>query len=116
MKKLNNVLFAKLQLQAEEAEEQGMIKLASNIKEALSSDEEVNTYSFEELKEDLETDLWKAASNVLKYYDLETVDAEKLDYCVKSLAQNFITKLLVHGFEVKSAFGPLEPKVPGEQK
>ena len=88
MKKLNSVVYQKLLLQAEEAKDREMVKL----------------------------DLWKAATCILKYYDIKSADAEKLHEALEVVASKLIEEV-EHSLSVKhTQVGPLEPKVPGQSK
>ena len=118
MKKLNQVVYEKLILQAEEAKEQNMTKLASAILGSLTSapESEKVLYSISDLNNDVYHDLWKVATNVLKYYDLESVDSEKVNEVIESLATKFVSEL-EHALVIpEGTIGPLEPKLPGESK
>lgn len=118
MTKFNPVIYRKLVAQAEEAREQGMIKLADSIMNAIGSEptDEVSVYSHSQLKNDIHYDMWKLASRLMVYYDLESVDAEKLDTAILSWASK-ITDDLENTLGVDSVVkGPLEPIVPGEDK
>ncbi len=115
MKKLNETIYRKLYAQAEEAKAKGMTKLASDIFEAIGpySNEEKSEYSYAQLQEDIHRDLWKVATRLLHYYDLKSVDAEKLDEEIIRWASN-LTDDLEHTLKIDSVVGPLEPKLPGE--
>lgn len=118
MKKLNTVLYNKLILQAEEAKHQGMTKLASDVFVAIgcSSDDENYEYSKEDLLEDVKTDLWKSATNILKYYDVDSVNVEKLEDSISSMAEQLVDQMnVVLGFSQEQV-GPNEPLLIGEQK
>lgn len=117
MKKLNETIYNKLLLQAEEAKEQGMTKLASGILEAIGSfpAEEFEEYSYNDLKDDVHKDLWKIASKIMYYYNLESVDADKLDKSLVSWA-NKITDDLENTLDVTDVVGPFEPNVIGEEE
>jgi hypothetical protein len=118
MTKLNSVIYNKLLLQAEEAEYQGMTKLASNISNAIgdSFEDEVSTYSYRELTDDVQKELWKVACKIIKYYGIESVDAEKTNELITVLADKLTDELEV-SFGVDNVVrGPLETNVPGENK
>lgn len=116
MKKLNEVVYKKLYAQAEEAKEQGKVKLASDIFEAIGpfANDEVSEYTYSQLREDVQRDLWKVATRLLHYYDVDSVDAEKVNaeivHWASKLVDGLETTLQVD--DVLS--GPFEPKVPGQ--
>jgi hypothetical protein len=118
MKRLNSVIYNKLMLQAKEAEAQGLVKLAHNIFGVIcgSPDDEKIQYSIGEMQDEVQQELWKLASNVLKYYDTQSVDALKLNGVIELLTDKFIedVKSAIHADPVIA--GPFEPPVPGELK
>lgn len=118
MKKLNSVVYNKLLLQGEEAREQKLTKLASGVLGALSPspEEELVTYANEEMNDDVHRGLWRLATCVLKYHDISSVDAEKLNQVIESFASKFVDEVEVSLGIEGSRIGPLEPKLPGESK
>lgn len=117
MTKLNVVVYNKLFLQGEEAKEQGLIKLAHNIFTAIGPmpEDEGVEYSSAQLHENVQQDLWKIATHVLKYHDVQSVDAAKIDETIHILAEKFIDEL-ENVLDVDlSLISPLEPRVPGEK-
>lgn len=118
MKKLNDVIYKKLLLQAEEAKEQGMAKLANSIFEAIGSHpNDVETeYSCGELRDDINKDLWKMATRLMYYYDVESADAEKINTAIVSIASKLMNDLEIVLNVDDVIIGPLEPKLFGEDK
>lgn len=116
MKKLNKVLYNKLLLQAEEAKERDMKKLASCILESIGSypNEESFNYSFSELSEDVEKDMWKAAAKVMVYHDLNSVQVEKIEQILNKFAESLIDEV-EKALKVNDNIGKLEAKLPGEK-
>ena len=116
MKKLNIVIYNKLLLQAQEAKEQGMIKLASGVFGAIGSvpEDEICTYNFGELKEDIYCGLWKLAGNVIKYHDLDSANAEKVGEVLESLAEKLIDEVEQALGVENEAIGTLEEKLIGQ--
>ncbi len=118
MKKLNPIVYNKLFLQAEEAKEQGMVKLAAGLLNTLGpfpEDENV-TYNIENLQEDVYQQLWNVAASVIKYHDLNSVDAEKVHDTLEAFASRLITEVEQSLGVDNSQIGPLESKVPGESE
>jgi len=118
MTKVNNIIYKKLLLQAEEAKEQGLNKLASSICGAIGPvpEDERLEYSHAKMNDDIHYGLWKLATHILKYHDLESVDAEKIDQVIEALASKFVKELEESlGIDPVKA-GPLEPKLLGESK
>ena len=117
MKKLNPVMYHKLLLQAEEAKELGMTKLASSILEAIGPYPEENpeTYSYAQLQDDMHRGLWKLASQLMVYYDVQSADAEALNKVIVSWASK-MTDDLEQTLNISDVKGPLEPPLPGEEE
>jgi hypothetical protein len=118
MKKLNAVVYNKLLLQAEEAKDQGLKKLAQGILGSLTPapEEEKISYGSGDLNDDIYHGLWALSTNVLKYYDLESVDAEKVNEVIEIFAEKFISDLENTLGIDKGTIGPLEPTLPGENE
>lgn len=117
MKRLNSVVYHKLILQAEEAKEQDMTKLASGILGAVgpTPEEETVKYASEEVEEDVYRGLWSLATCVLKHHDVASVDAEKLNEVIESLASKFINEI-EESLGVGGKIGTLEPSVFGQSE
>ena len=116
MQKLNSIVYHKLLLQAEEAKDQKMIKLASAILNTLGPlpEDERCTYNFQELQEDVYQGLWKLAACVIKYHDSQSVDASKVHEVLESLASKLIDEVETSLNIDNTQVGPLEEKTPGE--
>ena len=117
MNKLNKIIYNKLLIQAEEAKDRGMVKLANGIFDAIGShpNDETLEYSYGQLKEGMYNDFWKVATKLIHYYDLDSADVEKIDAAITSFASK-ITQELEAAIGVDSSkVGPLDPKVPGEK-
>lgn len=115
MRKINTVLYNKLLLQAEEAKEQGLVKLAKAITDSIDYTENKKEYSYKQLKEDVHNDIWKLATNILSYYDIESIDSVKLDNILTSYAQRIINEV-EDSLGLENVIGPNEPKLPGERE
>lgn len=109
---MNEILYERLKLIAEEAQEQGMTKLAEAIEESLPQ-EKKSSYSYEELQDDVHKDLWKIASKLMVYYDLQMIQPENLDRSLISWASRLIDDI-EKTLEVNALNNPLEEKVAGE--
>lgn len=117
MKKLGDETYNRLLAQAEEAKEQGKHKLANCILYAIGSvSETTEEYSYKDLQEDIRQDAWRLATNILSYHNVKSVDAEKLDEAITATAE-MLTIELETALGIKpGTIGPLEPKLPGENK
>lgn len=117
MKKLNGVVYNKLLLQADEASDQEMHKLAKAVKGSLTAnpeDEEVN-YALGEMNNDVYSGLWKLATCVMKYYNVESADVQKINEAIESLASRFVSEVETSLNIAEGTVGPLEPKLPGQE-
>jgi hypothetical protein len=116
--KINPVIYRKLLAQAEEAKAQGLIVLADGILNAIGSypDDEKAEYSYSQMKDDIHRDMWKMATRLMHYYDIESADAVKLDDNLVTWCSEIIDNL-EQTLNVNSVIkGPLEPKLPGENE
>lgn len=118
MKHLHSIVYHKLSAQAEEARERNLVKLAERIEDTLHADpvEELEEYSFAQMKEDIHKDLWKSAARVIAHYNLQSADAEKVDQAVVRLAEKVLSELENALGTDHILVGAMEPKVPGENK
>jgi hypothetical protein len=118
MKRLNSVIYNKLLAQAEEAKDQDMKQLASGIMGVLTPmpEDEFTTYSSDQLNEDIYNDLWKVAANIIKYYDLSSVDAEKIHEAIELSGKTVLGTVCASLNVDPDSIGPIEPKLPGEGK
>jgi hypothetical protein len=116
MKKLDSVIYNKLLLQAEEARDHGMIKLADAIMNAIESETslERTSYAHSELKDDIHRDLWKVVTKLALYHDVNTIDALKTNATVVHWMAKMIDDIEEELGVSGSVKGPLEPKLPGE--
>lgn len=92
---MKTVIYNKLLLQAEEAKEQGLHKLASGILKAIESfPEDIDvSYEKDELAKDVYESLWQLVNNIIEHHDVESVDAQKLDSVIEDFASEFIQQV-----------------------
>ena len=116
MKKLNSIIYNKLLLQAEEAKEVGMHKLASGLMSTLGHmpEEDSVQYNYDQLEDDVYQGLWRAAACVLKYHDLKSADATKVHEVLENLSSKLIKEVEQSLSVNNTQVGPLENKVPGQ--
>ena len=115
--KFNEVLHKKLLLQAEEAKQQGLTKLANCILNAIGSvpENEDIEYAYEDMQDHIHKDLWKAAAKIFAYYDMKSVNVEKLNETILACAEN-LTNEIEQAIDVADVIkGPFEPKIFGEK-
>ncbi len=116
MIKLNSILYNKLILQAEEAKERKFIKLADGVTTALNDEVVSNqNYSYENLQNDVYTNMWKMAFNILGYHDLESVDVQKLDETITTLSSHILNSI-EENIDKENKVGPNEPLLPGQHQ
>lgn len=118
MKKLNSVIYNKLLLQAEEAKDQGLEKLAHAVLGALTAnpEDEITTYSSGELNNDIYRGLWVLSTAIIKYHDLKSADVEKLNETIETFAEKFVFDLEAALGVQEGTIGPLESRLPGQSK
>lgn len=109
--------YNKLKLQANEAREQGMEKLAEAVDTAIGTSPqfEVSEYSSLDLDKDVHKDLWRIAAKVLAFHDLDSANIEQIDQSLSVWAEKIISDLEKTLQVTDSIRGPLEPKLPGEK-
>ena len=112
MKKLGENLYNRLSLQAEEAKTLGMESLGEAIEQAIEVESDDQKYSYAELSEEISKDLWKIATRMMAYYDLDSIDAGKLHQELL-FSQARLVRELEKVLEV-NGIGVSEPKLPGE--
>lgn len=116
MKKVNELIYNKLLLQANEAKDIGLKKLGSAVLNSIGPlpEDEFHTYDLNELKDDIYDGMWKLALNVLKYHNVDSVNIEKIDKVVDSFVSKFIEQIELSINIDNSDIGPLESELPGE--
>jgi hypothetical protein len=115
MKKVNPVVYNKLVLQAEEAKFQGLEKLASGILNGIGSyPEDPATCSLEDVKAEIYNSIWKIATSVIGYHNIESVDAGILNEEIEILAEKCYESICNSINVDEDAFSELEPLLPGE--
>lgn len=118
MKKLNQTIHRKLVAQAEEAKGRGLVKLGQDILNAVGPEfmSEPEEYSYFQLNEDIKSDLWKSAIRLIEHYNLNSVDAERVQRIIEVLAHEVVSELEASLNVDTADRGTLDPKVLGEDK
>ena len=112
MTKLNETTHNKLQIQTQEALAQEMSKLASAVSNSLET--ECQTNSYDEMSDDIHKDLWKIATKLMIFHNIENADIYQIDQSLISWAEKLADDL-EKTLGVSSVKGPLEDKLPGEK-
>jgi len=109
--------YNKLKLQAYEAREQGMEKLAEAVDTAIGNSPQFETkeYSSLNLDKEVHKDLWRIATKVLAFHDLDSANIEQIDQSLSVWAEKIISDLEKTLQVSNLVKGPLEPKLPGEK-
>lgn len=104
--------------QVDELKDRGLLKLAGSIESAINEDmtfDDGSDYSYEQLSEEVNTDLWKAASRFIRYYNLDHADVEKVQKAVLEVNKKLAAEM-EEALDVSLRSKTLEPKLPGEDK
>ena len=114
--KLNKTIYGKMVLQAEEARELGLTKLANDVFDAVGvmPREETIVYNEIDLRSDIDVALWKIATDVIAYHDLGSVDIQAIEEVVGELSEKVIAEI-EDKLGVGGKIGALEEKVFGEK-
>lgn len=113
---MNSIIYNKLLLQANEAQHQGLTKLAEAITESINDEPIVDnvTYSYNQLKNDVYKDLWKVATKLIRYYNMSSVDTMKLHSDIETYAEKILDDLEITLDVDHVIKDTTEPKMPGE--
>ncbi len=119
-KTINNSLWNRLLAQAEEAEYQGLTKIASNLTNqvdkyasAIRSDDQKYHYSSASLKNDIEECCWNAIVRIADFHNtkLDAIEMQKLvDVFAEDLMRSVSIKL-----GSRSGIGAYEEELPGQE-
>ena len=121
MRTIKKNLFERLNLQAEEAEVQGLEKVAQSLTDqieeqskAIRKDDEFYSYSKPELDKDLQCKLWSAAVRILDFYNVKHFDATQVQELVEKAASGLVTGLCKQA-GINHGVGAYEKPVYGEE-
>jgi hypothetical protein len=116
MRTISNILKKKLMAQVDEANFQGLDKIANNLNYLVKTsstrpDRDEYIYSHASLKSDMEKLLWTAAVRVQDYFG-KTANAQDIDSIIEAHANDLIAEIKhkIGG----NIIGPYEPLVAGE--
>lgn len=119
MRTVTENLKNRLIIQSEEAEVQGLTKIASHLidqAESLSirSDDQSYTYSNDDFQNDIESSIWGAVVRFADFHNV-TIDAIKAQDLVEKIASDLISELRVKTGTIHGV-GAFEPTVSGEER
>jgi len=119
MRTINENLRDRMVAEAEEAETQGLIKVAENLTQQLEkhpvrTDDESYTYSNEKFAEDIESSLWDVVIRTADFHG-KHVDAIQAQKIVESVAAEMVRDLR-NVLGIPHGVGAFEPSTLGEVK
>ena len=117
MRTISETLLNRLQAQAEESEVLGLDKVAKSLtnqiqKVGVRKDGETYFYNQEQLKADVEQNLWDSFVRIADYFDtsIDPIISQKI---VEKYASDLINELTIASGKI---VGEFEKTLPGEQK
>lgn len=121
MRTITENLFQRLLAQAEEAELQGLTKIAESLTNQIElhsslvrSDNDFYSYNEEEFRNDLNTQMWSAVIRIADFYGIRGFDASILQDIIEKTADNLVVDLC-GGAGINHGVGLHEDMVPGER-
>lgn len=117
MRTVKETFAKRLKLQKQEADCQGLTKVASNLEhvvEKLETRADADSYLYLEKDaiSDVEKHMWDATVRLADFYDCQ-IDAGQMQEVIEKLAGTLMHEIRVHG-GVQHGIGAHEPEVPGE--
>lgn len=120
METINSTLFFRLLAQAEEAETQGMEKLAESLTTQIEKNasliresDENYSYSSESFQKDVNDHLWNAVLRVADFYDVKQFHADKTQEMIEKMAKEIVSEICLQA-NINHGVGAYEEPVPGE--
>lgn len=119
MRSVTENLKTRLIIQSEEAEVQGLTKIASHLivqaeNAPVRSDNESYTYSNDDFQNDIESSIWGAVVRFADFHNV-TIDAVKAQDLVEKVALDLISELRVKTGTIHGV-GAFEPTISGEER
>ena len=117
MRTFKKTFAMRLEAQADEAEFQGITKLASHLRNAVDAtpkrdNDEFYVYSSESLANDVEGSMWNAILRTADFFDCN-IDTATVQGVVEKYSKHLINEIRLHA-GIKHGVGAYEPAVPGE--
>lgn len=120
MKTIKETMLLRLAAQAEEADTQGLTKVAESLTDLVTDQssavrpaDESCTYERAEFEKDLNDILWEGVLTTLKFYDIHNFDAPALQELVDLVAEDLTEEVCAHA-GIDHGVGAFESKTPGE--
>ena len=118
MRKIKESVYQRIIAQSDELQDRGFDKVAQNIEQAVNDDitfdDGSEDYSFDQLNQEVNGDLWKAATRFIRYYNLDHADVERVQKALLATAST-LTAEMEWALKVDDKSETLEPKLPGEK-
>jgi len=119
MRTISENLRDRMVAEAEEAETQGLVKVAENLtqqveKNAVRTDDGRYSYSNEDFTNDIEASLWDVVVRTADFHG-QHVDAVQAQKVVESVATEMVREIR-NAIGVTHGVGAFEPSTPGEIK
>lgn len=119
MRTVTENLKTRLIIQSEEAEIQGLTKIASHLivqaeNAPVRGDNESYTYSNDDFQNDVESSIWSAVVRFADFHNV-SIDAIKAQDLVEKVAADLISELRVKTGTIHGV-GTFEPTVEGEER
>lgn len=117
MRKIKESVYQRIIAQVDELQDRGFDKVAQNIEQAVNEDvtfDDGESYSFDQLNQEVNADLWKAATRFIRYYNLDHADVERVQKALLSVAST-LTAEMEYALKVDDKTETLEPKLPGQK-
>jgi len=118
MRTITSLMYNKLAVQASEAANLGLNKVAEALDNCLEvsvrPDGELYSYAQDEIQADVEKNIWQAMIRTADYYG-STFDAANMQKVVEKLAANLMEEVRKDVGNT-SGVGAYEPTVPGEHR
>jgi hypothetical protein len=118
MIRLNIKLLERLNAQAEEAENIGVMHVANHIDECIVKNAEIQSpksiYCAEEYQHDIESAVWDAVLATASFHGASNIDALEIQKFVEKVADD-LKSSCKNQIKIKTAIGAYENKLPGEE-
>jgi len=119
MRTITENLRNRMVAEAEEAETQGLVKIAENLTQQIERNDVRPTdshyiYSSEDFMSDVETKLWDVIVRTADFHG-KHIDAAQAQAIVESVATEMVHEIR-NAIGVEHGVGAFEPPVPGENK
>lgn len=120
MRTITENLFHRLAAQAQEAELQGLTKIAEllttqleNHSSSVRSDDALYSYNENNFRDDVNTQMWNAIIRAADFYGVKRFNAQEVQELIEKTSQELIHSFCIHSGVIHGV-GAYEERVPGE--